>query len=83
MFLKCGYLSAREILRMIRTNRTTNYPALGKKCRIRFYCLTFNLSVKIYRSIDHIICKKRKISAVLFFRKDYRLLKDENLLSVD
>ena len=34
MFLKCGYLSAREILRMIRTNRTTNYPALGKKCRI-------------------------------------------------
>lgn len=30
MFLKCGYLSAREILRMIRTNRTTNYPALGK-----------------------------------------------------
>lgn len=32
MFLKCGYLSAREILRMIRTNRTTNYPALGKKC---------------------------------------------------
>ena len=34
MFLKCGYLSAREILRMIRMNRTTNYPALGKKCRI-------------------------------------------------
>ena len=63
MFLKCGYLSAREILRMIRTNRTTNYPALGKKCRI----VDVESRDAVYRSKYLCICLLVIIVAFLFF----------------